>query len=82
MRDMRPLLHSFISPGQNTGVGKPISSPGDLPTPGIKPRLTALEADSSPSEPIAKPIRYLTVTQMRKLLLPPLSVLLLILYNR
>ena len=75
MRDMRPLLHSFISPGQNTGVGKPISSPGDLPTPGIKPRLTALEA-------IAKPIRYLTVTQMRKLLLPPLSVLLLILYNR
>ena len=30
-------------------------SPGDLPDPGIEPRSSALQADSSPSEPPGKP---------------------------
>ena len=29
--------------------------PGDLPNPGIKPRSSALQADSLPSEPLGKP---------------------------
>ena len=31
--------------------GLPFPSPGDLPDPGIKPRSSALQADSLPSEP-------------------------------
>ena len=42
------------SPGQNTGVGKLIPSPGDLPNPGIKPRSPAMQ-DSLPAEPQGKP---------------------------
>ena len=30
-------------------------SPGDLPNPGIKPRSSALQADSLPTEPLGKP---------------------------
>ena len=30
--------------------GKPFSSPGDLPNPGIKPRSPAFQADSLPAE--------------------------------
>ena len=30
-------------------------SPGDLPDPGIEPEFPALQADSSPSEPLGKP---------------------------
>ena len=41
--------HGLYSPwnslGQNTGVGKPFPSPGDLPNPGIKPMSPALQAD-------------------------------------
>ena len=37
------------SPGQNTGVGKPFPSPGDLPNPGIEPRSPALQVDSLPA---------------------------------
>ena len=33
----------------------PFPSPEDLPDPGIEPRCTALQADSSPSEPTEKP---------------------------
>ena len=33
----------------------PCPPPGDLPNPGIKPRSPALQADSLPSEPAAKP---------------------------
>ena len=29
--------------------------PGDLPSPGTKPRFPALQADSLPSEPLGKP---------------------------
>ena len=43
------------SPSQNTGVGCPFPSPGDLPNPGIKPRSPALQADSLPAEPQGKP---------------------------
>ena len=35
---------------KNTGVGKPIPSPGDLPDPGIKLGSLALQADSLPTE--------------------------------
>ena len=43
------------SPGQNTGVGSLIPSPGDLPNLGIEPRSLALQADSSAAEPQGKP---------------------------
>ena len=35
--------------------GLPFSSPGDLPDPGIESRSSALQADSSPSEPPVEP---------------------------
>ena len=39
-----PLDYSpWNSPSQNTGVGSPFHSPGDLPNPGIKPRSPALQ---------------------------------------
>ena len=34
--------------------GLPYPSPGDLPNPGLKPRSSGLQADSSPSEPPGK----------------------------
>ena len=34
----------------------PFPFPGDLPTPGIKSRAPALQADSLPSEPLGKPL--------------------------
>ena len=37
-----------------------ISSPGDLPNPGIKPRSPALQADSSPSESPGKSLVLVT----------------------
>ena len=40
---------------KNTGVGKPIPSPGDLPDPGIEPGSPALQADSLPTELLGKP---------------------------
>ena len=36
-------------------MGKPFSSPGDLPDPGIEPMSPVLQADSLPSEPPGKP---------------------------
>ena len=38
--------------------GWPFPSPGDLPSPRIKPRSPALQADSLPSEPLGKPLRF------------------------
>ena len=35
--------------------GLPFPSPGDLPSPGIKPRSPALQEDSLPTEPPGKP---------------------------
>ena len=50
---LRPhgLYNPWNSPGQNTGVGKPFPSPGDLPNPGMEPRPPVLQADSLPAEP-------------------------------
>ena len=45
------LYGPWNSPGQNTGVGS-CSLP---PSPGIKPRSPALQADSLPAEPPGKP---------------------------
>ena len=42
------------SPDQNTGVRYPFPSPGDCPNPGIKPRSSALQVDSLPTEPQGK----------------------------
>ena len=54
---LRPhgLFSPGNSPGQNTGVGSLIPSPGHLPNPGIEPRSPALQADSSAAEPQGKP---------------------------
>ena len=37
--------------------GQPFPSAGDLPVPGIEPRSPALQADSLPAEPQAKPYK-------------------------
>ena len=41
--------------GQEYWSGLPVSSPGDLPDPEIKPGSPALQADYLPSEPPGKP---------------------------
>ena len=49
---------SFVhgdSPGENIKVGCHALLQGNLPSPGIKPRSPALQADSLPSEPPGKP---------------------------
>ena len=52
-----PLYSPWNSAGQNTRVGKPFPSPGDLPNPGIEPKSPTLQADSLPAEPPGKPHR-------------------------
>ena len=54
---MRPhgLYSPWNSPGQNTGVGSPFPSPGDLPNQGTGPRTPKLQAHSLPAEPPGKP---------------------------
>ena len=49
------LYHPWNFPGQNTGVGSPFPSPGDLPNLGIKPRSPELQANSLPAEQQGKP---------------------------
>jgi len=49
------LYSPWNSPSQNTEVGKPVSSPGDLPDPGIESRSPSLQADPLPAEPQGKP---------------------------
>ena len=44
--------------------GWPFPSPGDLPTPGIKPRSPALQADSLPAEPPGKACYLLSCVQL------------------
>ena len=48
-----PLSKEFSR--QEYWSGLPFPSPGDLPSPGIKPRSPSLQADSLPSEPPRKP---------------------------
>ena len=52
------LCSPWNSPGQNTGVGSHSLSPGDLPTPGIKPRSPTLQAESLPTELPGKSPKY------------------------
>ena len=49
-----PLFMEFSR--QEYWSGLPFSSPGDLPNPGIEPRLPELQADSLLSEPPVKQI--------------------------
>ena len=42
-------------PKQEYWSGLPFPSPGDLTNPGIKPRSSALQAESLPSEPPGNP---------------------------
>ena len=45
-------------PRQEYWNGLPFPPPGDLPSPGIKPRPYILQADSSPAEPPGKPPKW------------------------
>ena len=56
-----PLFMGF--PRQEYWSGLPFPFPGDLPGPGIKPRSSALQADSLPSEPPGKPKTLYTIQQ-------------------
>ena len=49
------VLLSMGFPRQEYWSGLPLSSPGDLPDPGIEPGSPALLADSLLSEPTGKP---------------------------
>ena len=49
------LLYPWGFPRQEYWSGLPRPSPGDLPSPGIKPWSPTLQADSLPSEPPGKP---------------------------
>ena len=51
-----PLSLGF--PRQEYWSRLPFPSPGDLPDPEHKPGSPALQADSSPSEPLGKPSSY------------------------
>ena len=48
-------LHEIFLYGQNTGVGKLVPSPGNLPNPGIEPRPLAFQGDYLLAEPSGKP---------------------------
>ena len=54
-----PLSMGFSR--QEYWSGLPCPSPGDLPNPGIKPRSSALQVDSLPSEPPGKVADYLSI---------------------
>ena len=47
--------------------GLPLPSPGDLPNPGIKPRSSALQANSLQSEPPGKPFTVYIFVQVHVL---------------
>ena len=47
-----PLSMEFSR--QEYWSGLPVSSPGDLPNPGIEPRSSTFQADALPSEPPGK----------------------------
>ena len=58
-----PLSMGFSR--QEYWSGLPFLSPEDLPDPGIKPRSTALQANSLPSEPPKKLIKLKLGAKMR-----------------
>ena len=45
-----------ISPGKNTGVGRPFPSPGDLPNPGVEPGFPALAGGFLPLSHLGSPL--------------------------
>ena len=47
---------SMVFSRQEYWSGLPFPSLGDLPDPGIQPRLPVLQADTLPSEPPGKPV--------------------------
>ena len=49
------LLCPWDFPDENTGVGCPFSSPGDLPDPGTEPMSPALAGRVFTTEPQGKP---------------------------
>ena len=48
-------IQSMESSSPESWSGELFPSPGDLPTPGIKPRSPPMQADSLPDEPQGKP---------------------------
>ena len=58
-------IPTWNSPGKNAFL-----SPGDLPDSGIKPRSSALQADSLPSEPAGRPQKLFTFYQVATNVLP------------
>ena len=52
-------------PRQEYWNGLPFSSPGDIPDPGIDPGSSSLQADSLPTEPPEKPIKYINISYMK-----------------
>ena len=68
-----PLSMGFSRPEYWSGL--PFPSPGDLPNPGVKQGSPALQVDSSPSEPPAKPLIGYTPVQNKKLKKCPVSEL-------
>ena len=57
MSDFLRPLWNFSRPEYWSGY--PFPSPGDLPSPGIEPRPSTLQADSLPAEPIVHKIQVL-----------------------
>ena len=51
---------------QECWSGLPFPSPGDLPNPGIKPGLPALQADALPSEPRETWVQFLGGEDLEK----------------
>ena len=50
--------------------GNPISSPADLPGPGIKPGSPALQADPLPTEALLTLLAYQSEDKMLQMILP------------
>ena len=69
---LAPLLMGFSR--HKYWNGSPFPSPGDLPDPEIEPWSPALQADSLPSEPPAKPIYssvYMLIPSSQFIYSPP-----------
>ena len=62
------LLCPQNSPGKSTGVCCHSLLQGNLPTPGIEPRPTALQADSLPSKLPGKPLMFFQSCLMQKIM--------------
>ena len=54
---------------QEDWSGLPVTSPGDLPDPGIEPSSPALKVDSVLSEPRGKPLTSFTYWHLEEVLL-------------